>query len=616
MNNIINSISKVFKGAWSAFAKYPMVIGNALGFSLVTLIRIHLDWPMQEALNFLFNCLHLSLAFGAIFSLMAITYVQVKMESKKNFILANILGIGVTLLSLILLYFFGGIYNDYSYNRYMTVSNVAAARILALTFVSFMYFIVLGGQDKDSDFSKSFFMTHKAFFIASLYGLVMFLGASAVAGSVQALLYRDMSSKVYAYIGTISGFLAFSIFVGYFPDFRKDSDDSQRQIAYHQPKFIEILLEYILTPLMIALTLVLVLWSIKTIFSGMNVAFFRLSATAASYAIGGIWLHILLTHYDLGIAKFYKRIYSFAAIFILAFEAWAIIIQLSKFGIKTAEYNFILLWIITLSAALLLLLKKDKAHHIIVLITCILAIVSVLPGLGYDFLPPRLQKARLERVLISENILLNETIVPKNEDLDRDTKEYITGAVIFLGNSENASLPPWFNKKWSNSYDFKNDLGFDQTFPEDDYDYPGDYSRTALYLSDSAFSIKAYDWVIASQYNYREKNTEPTFAGSRGDYKVYWDYGTNTGIPILKIFLNDKLIVEDDLSDFLDIMVNKYPLLGYQDYNLPVEEISFVREIDEIEYMIVFSEVSISLYPESDNIDYWITPYGVYLIEK
>jgi len=47
--------------------------------------------------------------------------------------------------------------------------------------------------------------------------------------AVQDLLNRDMSEKVYIYLSTLSGFLAFTIFVGYFPDFKKDSEDPHNE---------------------------------------------------------------------------------------------------------------------------------------------------------------------------------------------------------------------------------------------------------------------------------------------------------------------------------------------------------------------------------------------------
>ena len=221
MNAFTRSIKQIVIGAIKAFETYPATIAFAFAFSVVTMVRIQLDWPEQEAYNFLFNCLHWTFAFGAIFSLAAITAAKSRFDGKNPFLIANILSLVIALITFLLLYTFGLYYEGLDVARSTRLSNLAVARVTAAIVVSFVSFILLAGQTKDqSDFSRSFFMTHKAFFTAWLYGMVIMGGASAVAGAIQALLYDDMSMKVYQYIGTLALFLGFTIFVGYFPDFK------------------------------------------------------------------------------------------------------------------------------------------------------------------------------------------------------------------------------------------------------------------------------------------------------------------------------------------------------------------------------------------------------------
>lgn len=388
MRVFTRSILQVFKGAVKAFQTFPATIACALAFAIVTMIRIQLDWPQQEAHNFLFNCLHWALALGAIFSLAAITAAKSRFNQARAFLLANLLGVAAAAATFLALYLYGGTDPSQGESRFAVVSGLAAARVSAAILVSFMAFIILAGYPKgQSDFSRSFFMTHKAFFIALIYGLVIEGGTSGVAGAIQALLYQGMSSKVYMHLGTLSGFLAFTIFVGYFPDFRKGQHDEHREVAQKQPRFFEILFEYILIPIVLALTAVLLIWAGKTILSGMGSSFMRISGIATAYTIGGIWLHILVTHYETGLAKFYRRIYPLAALVILAFEAWALLIQLQRSGLKMPDYYFIVIWIGALASAVLLLILKAKAHPAIAALICALAVFSVLPVVGYQALP-------------------------------------------------------------------------------------------------------------------------------------------------------------------------------------------------------------------------------------
>ena len=83
MNSFAQSASNIFKGALKAFLTFPASIGSALAFSVVTMIRIQLDWPQQEPFNFLFNCLHWAFALGAIFSLALIVAERSRISRPK-----------------------------------------------------------------------------------------------------------------------------------------------------------------------------------------------------------------------------------------------------------------------------------------------------------------------------------------------------------------------------------------------------------------------------------------------------------------------------------------------------------------------------------------------------
>ena len=617
MNSFFSSAAKVFKGAGKAFERFPMVIANAVAFSVVTLIRIHIGWQGQETYNFLFNCLHLSFSLGAIFSLAAITFAQSRYNSKKVFIYANLLGALATVITFLLLHYFGVAFVEYSTMRYRHVSALAAARVSAVMFVSFLLFIILAGHPEEgADISKSLFMVHKSFFIAAIYGLVIMGGTSGVAGAVQALLYKGLSSKVYGYIGTLSGFLAFTIFVGYFPDFRKNAVDKQREIAQKQPRFIEILFEYIITPIMLALTFVLILWAGKTVMGGMKVPFIRLSSIASSFAMVGIWLHIMITHNNSSPTKFYKKVYPIAIIFILIFEAWALIIQLQKTGLKITEYFFALVWIIALSSAILLLFKKEKAHHAIIIFTAVLTLISVAPYAGYNVLPVKTQISRLENLLKNEEILQDGKIVSAITEPEQNVRESITDAIMFLTSTEDASLPPWFDKKLRNSKTFKETLGFEQTYPNHDNDYRRNYLGTTLALQQEAIDIGDYRWAVNLRSIKRKEDDSILIEGERGIYKLIWEIKRQDGIPTLEILLNEKTILISDMDDYLDRILEKYPPGGTGVDYASLDDMSLTLETPEIKVMIVFGDIDINVDVESDKINYWINPEVLYINEK
>ncbi|MPM13505.1 hypothetical protein SDC9_59862 [bioreactor metagenome] len=617
MNTITRSVSTIFKGALKAFRTFPASIGCAIAFAVVTLVRIQLDWPQQEAYNLLLNSLHWSFALGAIFSLAVITAEQSRLNRASAFLLANLLGVAAAAVTFLALYYFGG--TQPAWANYTVVSSLAAARVGAVMLVSLIAFVILAGYPKDSSgFTPSFFMTHKAFFIALIYGAVIMLGASGVARAVQSLLYRDMSSKVYGYIGTLAGFLTFTIFIGYFPDFRKGADDAHREVAQKKPRFIEVLFVSIMIPIVLALTVVLLIWAGKTALGGMQASFVLLSAIAASYTIGGLWLQAMVSGHDSKLAGLYQRVYPIASLVILVFEAWAVINQLQNTGLKTTEYFFILIWIVAAAGAVLLLVVKSKAHQIIALLTCFLAVVSVMPVLGYQALPVTSQVTRLQNLLVSQNMLREGVITPATAEPEESVRVAITDATNYLAYAQDAKLPGWFDKTLAQSNVFKAKFGFEQTWAagEGNGTTPGQYIGTYLYLPAGAVNISGYRWAVSFQNEYKNEQGSVTVSGDRGTYTIDWTAPGGWTIPSLKLSLDDRVILEQSLKDYIDALSEKYPPGQSGSTAAALEDMSLRVETQEAAVLLVFSNVEFSVDTSSDTFNYWVVLKGLYLREN
>lgn len=619
MKPIVQSISQIAKGALKAFETFPASIACAVGFAIVTLIRIHLDWPDQEAYNFLFSSLHWAFALGAIFSLATITAAKSRSNKPKDFLIANGLGILVTLVAFLMLYFWGrgGVIDVAA--RYARISEIANARMAVALLVSALGFIFLASHQKgESDFSRALFMTMKAFFIAMIYGAVIMGGTSGVAGAVEALLYNDMSEKVYMYLATISGFLAFTIFTGYFPDFRKGVVDEKREIAQNQPKFIEILFGYIMVPLMLALTVVLLLWAGRAVVTGEWPIFRELSGIVTGYVIFGLWLHVMITHHEAAMPSFYRKVYPIAALIIMTFAAWAVVNQLGLFGLKKMEYGFILTLMASVAASVLLLLWKAKAHPWIVAIICLLATVSVLPMVGYNGLPIAAQTARLETLLMEKNMLQAGKITPADETPDQTVREAITDAVDYLVYAEDAKLPEWLSRDLTSGDSFRIVMGFDKTWPEYDNQFggQGDFLSTRVFLPPMAFDIEGYKWTINTQsFNGVEKEWI-SLDGKRGEYRFYWKTSNPSGIPTLKVTLNDAVLLETQFDAFIDHIAETYPNNQNKGTVGTFEDMSVVFETPELKVLVVFRSVELSVYPREDVLNYWLDVNAIYVIEK
>lgn len=636
MKTLGKSIVLIAKGAGRSFQEYPAAMASALLFTLVALVRIQMGWPAQETYDFLFATLQLSLGLGAVFSLAAIAFAKSRFDNTKSFMLANIISAAVVIGTFLILFYFSGVTNSsagsvVSVGKLLYLSDMAVIRVMAAIFISLLAFILIAACPKNqsesqaneqikahSDVAGSLFMVHKAFFIALLYEVVMYAGASAVAGAIKGLLYRDMSSKVFLYIGVLTAFLAYAIFIGYFPNFGKTTRDQaetmeKREIAQRQPKFIQVLFDYIMVPLLLALTLVLLIWSVKTVVGGEDVSFMVLYSVAAGYGIVGLRLYIMVTHSQAKTAIFYRRIYPFAALVILAFEARALIVQLDKWGPKTAEYWFGIILIVSVIAALVLIIKREKAYTAIVLVIMAATVISVLPWLGYQDLPVMVQTSRLEYLLSSEGMLSGNQIVHSDHETDREAKEAITDAVNFLLASESSKKPAWLDERLGDYSYFQEVFGFEQTWP----DYEGDqdiYEGTYFMLSDGHVDIKDYQWAV--HLSNSGAKSSAFVEGEKGDYNIAFHstYGIQT--PILTIERDGREILREDLTAYLEKLKLDYYAKSKVGAETSIEEMSVEFENEEVKALLVLSYISVNTNTMTGKVEYYTDASMVFLDEK
>ncbi len=620
MGTFRETTKRILLSSGRTFRSFPVVMGNAALMTIVAIVKIAVDWTILQPYDFLISCVQLALAVGAAFGLAAITFGQSRLQTKRSFVLANLLGILVTMVAFLLMYFVGGREGTPYPGATTTglfLSNITQARAAVFIFLCFLAFLLVAAKTEDSfDFASAVFMSMKAFFIALLYGLVVFGGTAAIFGAVRALLYAELSFKILGYLGALSVFFAFAIYIGYFPDFRLGSKDPQREVAQKQPRFITVLFEYILIPIFLALTLVLLLWALRTVIVGVDLPFLNLYSIATGYAVGGLLLHILVTHGTSPTAKFYRKVFPATVLLILLFELWALVISIRQHGLQTEEYVFLVIWLVTLVSAILLLFKQAKAHRPMVYVVAILSVIAVLPVVGFHQLPYNQQLNRLETLLQAENMLQNEKIVPAAEPPALATREAITNAVDFLIYSDNPTAPTWLDKDALRRGSFRQIFGFDKTYPGQTEPGGQDMKYTSLQIRPRAIDISAYQWEIAALSSY-DKTLEPIqFTGAKGAYIFTWSQDSDTTLPLLTVNLNGRVIMRQDFRTFVDLVLEKFPL-GAQTFAPPTEaDLTFEVETAEIQLTFIFRSVYVSYTTSTGEWSYTLEPLAVYMNEK
>ena len=611
MNNLRSGIEKIFKGSGKSFSRFPAAILSAIIIAVVAIMKIGMAWEVRQSYSLLFDSIQLSFLLGGVFSMAAVALEEIKHENKSgSFLISNISGIALAIISFLLLYFFGG---NLSERGIYYLSSISVARITAGIFISIIGFIYIISKSKVIDgFSDSFFIFHKAFVISAIYGLVIMGGVSGVLGAFQTLLYKDMSYNIYQYLGVAVGLLTYTIFLGYFPSLRDTDNKEEVSIIEEQPRFIFVLFGYILVPIIMALTIVLLLWTIRVIVSGADVSFIRLSSIASTYVIIGIWLHIMVANHNTKIAEFYKRAYPFAGVLILIFEAWALFVQLNKFGLKTEEYSFTMIWIFAAISVMLLILLKEKSYRKIAITAIVISIIWVLPVIGYEDITFNSQVKRLDRILVDEGFLKEDNIVIPVNEVERVKKGEITDAVDFISDSEKTNTPIWFNKSLSDDIAFEKTFGFQKTYgiyPDED-DYMGsDYTlKTEI--------IDISDYLLSLNINTNETNySSASFESEDGIYEIKLE-DIEFGIPKLTAKLDDDIIIEEDLEKYLLNLLDEHPQEANRSNELPFEDMSLILQGGNLEVLLIFDNISVYYYESEDRTDYYINLEAIYIKYK
>ncbi len=606
MERLRVKIDKIFKGAGKSFYRFPGAIVSAVVISIVAIVRIALEWEVQKRYNLLFDSIQISFALSAVLSMAGVALYEIKQNEKKSFfILANILGAVVASISFLLLYFYGGGIPE---NETVYLSNIALARISVAIFVSGVMFVYIISKSKGlNSFSDSFFITHKAFSISAIYGLVIMLGVSGVLGAFNALVYTNMDYKVYQYLGVAVGFFTYMIFLGYFPSFKKSENDIEIKEIKEHPRFIVVLFDYILIPIMTALTTVLLIWSLKVIVEGVDVSFNRLSGIASSYVMIGIWLHMMVANHKTKIAEFYKKMYPITGMLILAFEAWALFVQLSKFGLKTAEYSFLMIWIFGLISVLLLFFLKDRAYRKIAMTGVVVSIIWILPIVGYQDITFNSQVKRLEQILIREEILIDGHIIMKDKEIEYITRGEITDAVDFISYSEKLNTPNWFKEDLDDWEVFKETFGFEKTYGL----YLDDSENYSINYRLESNVIDVSDYSLSLNLNEHVDN----FIEFENEGKTYQIEVLNKfeGVPAFKVKLEDRLIIEEDMAHYLTDLINQYPVEENREIKLPFEEMNMVLETEGLSVLIVFNSIDTYFDKVKNKSDYYVDFSGIYI---
>jgi hypothetical protein len=475
-----------------------------------------------------------------------------------------------------------------------------------LVFIICMSIIWIPSIKRDEfAFSRSFMVFVKAQFVAILFSLVLMLGLYAIVGAYSFLI-QTVDYTIYAHIGALTWFGFFTLYflslIPHFPTNIESADDNYLRAAM-VPRFLEILLSYIVIPIIIAYTLILLLYIIQNI-TGDFWNNSLLEPLLVSYVVAGWFTLFLIDTLENKTVRLFKKLFPPLLFIVTALQGASSFIKFQQLGITDGRY-FILLFVIFSTLSSLIYLFWNRKMSWIPGLLIFLSIISILPYIDAVSIGTYSQTQQLETTLNRNDMLANNTIQP-NSKLSTADKKRIVESYNYLQKVDELDKLPYFDTNYLSSREFAEVFGFDRyslDTPTPNQGYPQaknvyidmdqeqglqlDVSNANLFLP---FSV--YDGKIAQAGD----TNELTITYQDQEYQLVWEEDAEKQLTLV---LKDQ---EQTLASYDLRFLREIEKLNVSNENvtLPPEELTFSEQFDDLTLTLYVTRLFVE---EEQNID-------------
>ncbi len=376
-----------------------------------------------------------------------------------------------------------------------------AVMILAL----FIAFVWAGVTRSRYGFVESFMAAFKALVQAVFFSGILFLGCVAVIAAVDTLI-TPIDGDAYMHTANIVFIVAAPLIllslIPVYPgraEMRTDLAPDERAALIEKrigsPKFLEVLLSYIIIPLASVFTVILLIY----IFLNIGGRFWTdnlLEPMLIAYAITVIVVTLLVGRLENRLAMLFRLIFPKVLIPIALFQTIASILLLTDTGVTYGRYYVILFGVFTVFSGIALSLKPTGKSGAVALALILLSAVSLIPPVDAFSVSRESQVAALETALEKNGMLQNGAVTPSGDIPEADKQAVIT-SIRYLTETEELEALSWLPVRF-NGYDdtaFYSTFGFHMYTPT----LPGP-SYISVYL-DRAGAIPVVGYDVMLQMN-------------------------------------------------------------------------------------------------------------------
>ncbi len=478
------------------------------------------------------------------------------------------------------------------YDELLMVRTSASALML------FIAFIWIPSIKREITFNDTFIAVFKGFFIALFFSSILFAGSSIVLGSIDRLL-TAVNYKAFPHTANIVYVLfAPMFFLSLIPVYYKETleEEEKQSKAITCPKYLAILISYIIIPITAVFTIILVLYIFRNIM-GEFWTDNLLEPMLVAYSITVILLYFLASKIENSFSRVFRKIIPKILVPIVLIQTIASVLKIGDMGVTHGRYYVIIYGIFSIIAGIVFSIFPIKKNGIVAVFLIALTMISLTPPIDAFTVSKNSQIAVLEETLNNNKMLENGKITANDKISDMD-KSKIVSTMSYLNYMEHLDKLKWLPEKFEMYKDFKTVFGFNE------YDIVVGAEGKSINVSkkqDEPINITEYDILVNVQfYNEArgyEKNQDIVFVHNQKEYKITKNNEYNFPYYILQDE-EGKEIISFNTEEFFKKFESQYTRQG----QISLEEAIFNNENEQAKFTIIINYVD--LYQRNDKYDY------------
>jgi hypothetical protein len=603
----VNKLKKTLSGLYEAISRYPLTVIFLIAAANVNSMGIERGEPYTKEL--------FTFVVGAFLGFTVQSAYERFFEKFLN--RAILMGLSIVLT---LGYFF-------IINQSISASLEIGIRTSVALFALLIAYIWIPVIKSKVTFNESFMSAFKGFFNSFLFSLVLFVGISLILTAVDLLLF-PIYEKSYMHslniIGVIFSPIYFLSLIPIYPglqnttllnrDLKSNTDNmefNKEIIRYNEekiirasscPKFLEILISYIIIPLLSVYTGILIIYIIKNI----NSKFWsdnKLEPMLVGFSITVILLYILASRLENKFALIFRKIFPKLLVPIVIFQIISSILRIQYTGITHGRYFVILFGIFTVISGIFLSIIPIQKNGIIAVLLIGFSLFSIIPPFDAFTISRTNQQKKLENVLLKNDMLVDNKINPNPSISDKD-KKIISTTLNYLEMMGYTKKIEYLGEDFNSYRDFYNTFGF--------YSYEDNiYTQDNIYISlnrQLPINISGYDTLVVTDFYIGKDNTNSNnklcnFEKAGHNYTLSINYSLDSSDLWLSNDKNEELMrihIKDVFEKFDTSVSGNYP---ESKNSISPEQATFTQENDRA----VISLVALNINIEKFNFEH---PYN------